>query len=68
MISSLLELVGFCALTYGTYVEGGRGPACFVAGFCLLVLGIAVDKAPVKTQAAAALKARRERAAKTRRG
>ena len=43
MLSSLLQIGGFSSLTYGTYVLGGRGPAAFVAGFALLIVGQAAD-------------------------
>lgn len=43
MLSAILQLAGFAAFVYGTYVLGGRGPAAFVAGLALLVVGQAAD-------------------------
>lgn len=43
LLSSLLELLAFTSLTLGTYVEGGRGPALFVGGFCLILVALALD-------------------------
>lgn len=59
MLSNLLQLAGFAALTYGAYVVGGRAPAAFVAGIALLIVGQAADKVSVKqvaTQARARLR------------
>ena len=53
MISNLVQLGGFGALTYGTYVEAGRGPACLVGGFLLVVLSLALEGATVGAAATA---------------
>jgi hypothetical protein len=50
LLSNLLQLGGFGGLTYGTYVCGGRGPAGFVAGFALLIIGQAADGVSLKSQ------------------
>ena len=49
MISNLIQLGGFGALTYGTYVEAGRGPACLVGGFLLVVLSLATEGVSVRS-------------------
>jgi hypothetical protein len=49
MISNLIQLGGFGALTYGTYIEAGRGPACLVGGFLLVVLSLALEGATVSS-------------------
>lgn len=51
MLSNLLQLAGFGGLTYGTYVMGGRGPAAFVAGFALFIVGQAADGVSLATVA-----------------
>lgn len=59
MLSTLLQLAGFACLVYGTYVVGGVGPAAFVGGISLLIVGQAADKVSVKqvaTQARARLR------------
>ena len=43
MISNLIQLGGFGSLTYGTYLEVGRGPAYLVGGFLLVVLSLALE-------------------------
>jgi hypothetical protein len=43
VLSSLLELAGFAAITGGVYVEAGRGAALLVGGFFLWFLGQATD-------------------------
>lgn len=59
MLANLLQLGGFGAFTYGTYVLGGRGPAAFVGGFALLIIGQAADG--VKPQLVAKAKQTRAR-------
>ena len=49
MISNLVQLGGFGALTYGTYVEAGRGSACLVGGFLLVVLSLGLEGASVRS-------------------
>lgn len=43
MISTLLETLGLAALTYGSYIAGGRPAGLFVGGFSLLLLGVSAD-------------------------
>lgn len=66
-MSSLLDLLGFCAVTFGVYELAGRGWALITAAVCLFLLGLAVDNAhPVRAMRAAAtarlIVIRRERA------
>jgi hypothetical protein len=44
VLSTALELLGFAALTAGTYVLAGLGPALLVAGAALLYVGWALDR------------------------
>jgi hypothetical protein len=44
VLSTALELLGFAALTAGTYLLAGPGWALLVAGVALLYTGWAVDK------------------------
>jgi hypothetical protein len=53
VISNFVQLGGFGALTYGTYLEAGRGPACLVGGFLLVVLSLALEGATVRAAATA---------------
>lgn len=43
MISTLLETFGLAALTYGSYLAGGRPAGLFVGGFAMLLLGFSAD-------------------------
>ena len=53
MISNLIQLGGFGSLTYGTYLEVGRGPAYLVGGFLLVVLSLATEGWTVRAAATA---------------
>lgn len=59
-MSSLLDLFGFAALTFGVYELAGRGWALIAAAGCLFLLGLAVDGIHPVRSLRAAVKGRYE--------